>query len=239
VAGSAPNELSRGELRQQRHFDVERNQYARAALVAPPVHTVLELERVVGVLRRVPIDGPVVDFGAGTGRLSLALAKQGYSVIAHDLSRSSLDVLDEVAEELGLLSVTTTDVWPEGEYSAVVGADVLHHVDMDEYVPRLRSLLRPGGKAVFSEPGALNPAWYVYLPARRAFRAETGIVKCTLWNLRRTFLQHGFADVSVTGLGVLPRVLFRSAGVCGRHDRLGNRPVLRWVAYRYVVEATA
>jgi hypothetical protein len=32
--------------------------------------------------------------------------------------------------------------------------------------------------------------------------------------------------------------LFRSSRACRRHDATGNLPVLRWFAYRYLIEAT-
>src|SRR5215213_5628000 len=77
------------------HFEQACNQYAREKLVNPPLHTKLELDRVVEVLRRASPapEGPVVDFRAGTGRLTLALAQAGYRVVAVDLSRSSLAIL--------------------------------------------------------------------------------------------------------------------------------------------------
>jgi hypothetical protein len=119
-----------------------------------------------------------------------------------------------------------------------VGADVLHHVNTDDHLPRIYELLRDGGKVVFSEPGALNLAWYVYLPLGHELRVEKGILTCTARGLRRMFEQHGFGDVRITGIGLLPRPLFRqSAAACRWHDLVGNWPLLRWFAYRYIIEA--
>jgi hypothetical protein len=124
--------------------------------------------------------------------------------------------------------------------SAVVGADVLHHVDLEEWLPRLHALLAPGGKAAFSEPGGMNPAWYPFLAARGDFRIEKRIIRSNIATLQRGFSRHGFRNVTITGVGLAPRPLlgFRP-GVCRRHDSLGNIPGLRWFAYRYLVEATA
>jgi SAM-dependent methyltransferase len=182
----------------------------------------------------------VVDFGSGTGRLTIAVARAGYRVIAVDLSRASLDVLDGITADLGLGNVQTSTSVPEGRVDAVVGADVLHHVDLDEWLPRLHAILVPGGKAVFSEPGGLNPTWYLYVAALGHLRVEKRLLRNNLATLGRKFSRSGFGEVKITGVGLAPRPLlgFRPS-VCRRHDSCGNIFVLRWFAYRYLVEATA
>ena len=122
----------------------------------------------------------------------------------------------------------------------MVGADVLHHVDLDVYLPRVRASLASGGRVVFSEPGAMNPAWYLYLAARRELRTERRITSSTRPGLRAALIRHGFVDVRITGVGLVPRPFAGwSARVCGWNDRLGDVPLLRSFAYRYLVEASA
>lgn len=128
-------------------------------MIAPPLHTVQELDGVLGAMASVPLDRPIIDFGAGTGRLTIALARTGYSVLAVDISESSLAVLAQVALDLGLPGVHRSASLPTGGvYGAAVGADVLHHVDLDDVLPRLHALLEDGGRIVFTEPGGSNPA---------------------------------------------------------------------------------
>jgi 2-polyprenyl-3-methyl-5-hydroxy-6-metoxy-1,4-benzoquinol methylase len=226
------------ELRQERYFEDERHRYPAASIVSPPVHTELELGHILDAVRGARDRGPVVDFGAGTGRLTIALARAGYPVVAVDLSRASLRELEDLAAQLALPNVDVATDLPDGPVLAVVGADVLHHVKLSVYLPRIHRMLRDGGVAVFSEPGALNPAWYVYLPLQHDIRVEKRIVTCNLATLRRSFRRHGFRNVSITGLGVLPRPLFGfRRGACRRHDRVGNWPGARWFAYRYIIRA--
>jgi 2-polyprenyl-3-methyl-5-hydroxy-6-metoxy-1,4-benzoquinol methylase len=231
--------LSPHESRQCRYFDHPRNQYSRSALIDPPLHTAVELQRVVGELQDIAPSTRVIDFGAGTGRLSLALARAGFRVLAVDLSRSSLAVLETVARQLELHGIETATRLPaDGAAAAVVGADVLHHVRLQDYLPRIHEALAPGGRIVFSEPGALNPAWYVYLPLSHGLRVEARIVTCNLPTLRRSLRRHGFRDIRITGVGILPRpLLATSVRTCQLHDAMGQWPVLRWFAYRYMITA--
>ncbi len=200
------------------------------------------MKRVLDALTGIPTgsDRPILDFGAGTGRLSIALARAGYPVLAVDISEASLATLHELAVSLGLDSIETSTAFPEhGTFSGVVGADVLHHVDLDEYVPKLYGVLSKGGKAVFTEPGALHPFWYAYLSIFYDMRVERRIVHSNLYTLRRTFERYGFRDVKISGVGVMPRPLFGwSNAACQLHDRAGNLPIVRWFAYRYLIEAT-
>jgi cyclopropane fatty-acyl-phospholipid synthase-like methyltransferase len=224
---------------QKRYFDAATHQYPRAAILEPPRHTALEIQGVLDRLEGVPAGAQVVDFGSGSGRLSIPLAKAGYSVLAVDVSERSLDVLVAISRDLGLQAIQTATTFPSrGRFPAIVGADVLHHVNLDEYLPRIHDLLSERGKVVFSEPGALNPAWYVYRALFHDLRVERRILACNLRGLRRTFERHAFRDVRITGIGVLPRPLFRaSATACRWHDMAGNWPLLRWFAYRYLIEA--
>lgn len=221
------------------YFDVESNQYARAAVLQPPLHTKLELETVLDRLAGLETGTQVADFGAGTGRLSIPLARVGYAVLAVDISDRSLDALRGIASHAGLDGIETVRELPcAGRLPAIVGADVLHHVDLGECLPRIRASLRSDGRVVFSEPGALNPAWYPFLLLRHDLRIERRIVYNHVWGLRRAFERHGFCDVRIAGLGLLPRPLFRfRESICRRNDAAGNMRVLRWFAYRYIVEA--
>lgn len=225
---------------QQAHFDKDQHQYALDAIEHPPLHTKLEMEGVVKAMRGVPLDGTVLDFGAGTGRISIALAKEGHHILAVDISETSLADLRDVAERFHLPMIDTATTLPHDEkFAAIVGGDVLHHIRMDEFLPQFHDLLDDGGRIVFTEPGAMNPVWYPYLAVVTDLRVERRMVFNNLWTLRRQLRRHGFQAIDIRGVGLLPRSLLGwSERACRLNDRLGDLPFLRWFAYRYLIVAT-
>jgi 2-polyprenyl-3-methyl-5-hydroxy-6-metoxy-1,4-benzoquinol methylase len=227
-------------MRQEDFFNIEQHQYAQALVASPPLHTSNEINSIIERLRQHPGIESIVDFGAGSGRLTIPLLRQRYSVLAVDVSDRSLDNLRSLAAQLSLPSPRTTHhLPPHTKFDAVVGTDVLHHVDLDSQLPALHDALREGGRLVFSEPGGFNPTWYVYLPLTAPWQIERGVRKCTYRNLKRKLELHGFSDVSISGLGLLPRPFFNwSARLSTLNDALGNLPLVRLFAYRYIIEAS-
>jgi 2-polyprenyl-3-methyl-5-hydroxy-6-metoxy-1,4-benzoquinol methylase len=228
-------------MRQEDFFDIEAHQYAQALVVRPPLHTSNEINAVISRLQRHPGIESIVDFGAGSGRLTIPLLRHRYSVLAVDVSDRSLDNLRLLAERLSLPPPgTTRDLPRHTRFDAVVGTDILHHVDLDHQLPVLHDALRDGGRLVFSEPCGLNPTWYVYLPMTAPWHIERGVRQITYRNLKRKLGSSGFGDISITGLGLLPRPFFNwSPRLSKLNDKLGNLPLVRLFAYRYIIEAGA
>jgi 2-polyprenyl-3-methyl-5-hydroxy-6-metoxy-1,4-benzoquinol methylase len=183
----------------------------------------------------------IVDFGAGSGRLTIPLLQMGYEVCSVDISTQSLQALTQKARDAGVAKRLTTanDLDQKGSADMIVGTDILHHVDHDEYFPKLFNTLRDGGTMVFSEPNALNLAWYIYLPIFYSWSVEHGVMTGSYANLMKQLKMHHFTDRRIVGMGLLPRPFFNfSRSVLKLHDRLGDVPVLRTFAYRYMVSAT-
>jgi 2-polyprenyl-3-methyl-5-hydroxy-6-metoxy-1,4-benzoquinol methylase len=224
---------------QKEHFDAAHHQYDPDSILSPPRHTVQELHDLVESLSDIPKDQPILDFGSGTGRVSIALARAGHRVLAVDISQASLDRLQDIAAQLEITSIETATAIPAGrQFPAIVGADVLHHVNLDEFLPLFHAHLAPGGKLAFSEPNGFNPAWYIYLPFASTIRAEWRVVLTTIPILTRQLKRAGFEDIRLTGKGVLPLPLISwSDRASAAHARMGDLPLLRWVAYRYLVQA--
>lgn len=230
--------MPRDASQQKTHFDSERNQYSLEALINPPLHTRLEEQRVVDAVAHLPQNAKVLDFGAGTGRISIAMAKAGRPVIAMDISEDSLAKLEAVAAQLKLNGISTTRTLPMAELDAIVGADVLHHVPLGEILPQLHVALKPGGMLVFSEPGGFHPFWYAYQTLRRAMWIERRTVTINRLWLPRQLEAAGFTDIELRGVGLLPRPIANIHPKLVRwNDDLATLPVLRWFAYRYLITA--
>lgn len=227
------------QLRKQRiFFNHLKHQYRRERILHSPLHTQLEIAEILGRLKR-PGAGPVADFGAGSGRVTIPLLQKGYTVYAIDVSEKSLNSLRSIAQKLKCCSFFTAHTFPSGrQFAAIVGADILHHVNLDETLPRIYDALLPRGRAVFSEPCAFNIAWYIYLSFFSDWSVEKGILHCRYFHLIRKFKTHGFRTVSIHGFGFLPTPLFNwSKKLCVFNNRLGDLPILKLFAYRFIIEA--
>lgn len=226
--------------KQQLFFDIDKHQYSLALIKNPPLHTRLEINTIMEKLPNLNRNSVIIDFGSGSGRVTIPLLQKGFSVLSIDVSSKSLSSLKKVAKDLALKKLKTANTLPNNvRFKAIVGADILHHIELDAYLPRLYHLLQEKGRAIFSESAGLNVSWYIYLPFFYSWDVEKGIMACTYFNLKRKFKKYGFKNVQISGLGLLPRPLFKwSEKLCKLNDSLGNLPLFKFFAYRYIIEAT-
>ncbi len=93
----------------------------------------------------------VLDFGAGTGNLTLHLLELGAEVVAADVSSKSLDLLKGKISECGdcvvvLCNGTDLAMFQEQTFDMVVTYSVLHHVpDYQTIVREFSRVLKRGG----------------------------------------------------------------------------------------------
>jgi 2-polyprenyl-3-methyl-5-hydroxy-6-metoxy-1,4-benzoquinol methylase len=221
---------------QLKHFEKNENQYNPDLILKPPVHTKLEIEKIIKLMSDLD-KGRIVDFGAGTGRLTIPLAESGFNVIAVDISQKSLKLLEKTAENLSLKIVTSTNLEKHKPYDAVVGCDVLHHINMNFILRNINKALNRRGVIVFSEPGAFNISWYLYFLIRGDLSYEKGVINCSYFNLARVIRNAGFKKIEIKGLGFFPRVFMQNERLCRFNDWLGDLPIIKLFAYRYIIKA--
>jgi cyclopropane fatty-acyl-phospholipid synthase-like methyltransferase len=110
----------------------------------------------------------VLDFGCGTGLLTLALQPHVRSVTGADTSPGMLAVLEQKVRELGLESVRSCRLDQSGALAAagpfdlITSSMALHHVkDVDGLFAQLRTVLREGGHVALAdldtEDGSFHP----------------------------------------------------------------------------------
>ena len=126
-----------------------------ARLAALPQATVVSLLRLTG-------DETVVDYGAGTGIYTVAVAAavpDGRVIAVEALPRLAemlrAKITPELVERLDLVETDTNSVpAPDGVADRVVMVDVLHHLyDQPEAFAEVTRLLRPGGLFVVVDWG--------------------------------------------------------------------------------------
>ena len=108
-----------------------------------------------------------LDYGAGTGLLTLALAARVRRVLAVDSSAGMLAVLAEKARAGGFANVETwhadfaNDPLPAGPFDLVASAMTLHHVaDVEGLLRKFHALLAPGGRVALADLDAEDGSFH-------------------------------------------------------------------------------
>jgi 2-polyprenyl-3-methyl-5-hydroxy-6-metoxy-1,4-benzoquinol methylase len=103
----------------------------------------------------------LLECGCGTGIFTKSLALSGASITAVDISPDLLRKAQGTCSDLDVTFLQAnledpTNI-PENYFDAICGVSVLHHLDVAQALPKLRSKLKRHGKFAFSEPNILNP----------------------------------------------------------------------------------
>jgi SAM-dependent methyltransferase len=105
------------------------------------------------------------------------------------------------AAQVTFLEKRFEDCEVDGPFDAIIGSSILHHLDIDQSIEKIKALLKHGGRMSFAEPNMLNPQVYLerkfhYLPMF-AYTSpdETAFVR---WKLAAKLRQAGFRDITVT-----------------------------------------
>jgi asparagine synthase (glutamine-hydrolysing) len=101
----------------------------------------------------------VLDFGCGSGKNSVLLARRGASVIAMDISEPIIRVArqrlqaNSVSRNVRFLGGSAHSI-PLADESVdlVFGIAILHHLELNLVSREVFRILRPGGRAIFQEP---------------------------------------------------------------------------------------
>jgi SAM-dependent methyltransferase len=110
--------------------------------------------------------GRILEYGCGTGSHAFALADRGAVVTGIDISNTAIELArsrgyppDNPRFELGNAEELR---FPDRTFDLVCGTSILHHLDIARAVRELKRVLKPGGRGVFYEPVAYNPAVNLY-----------------------------------------------------------------------------
>jgi SAM-dependent methyltransferase len=95
-----------------------------------------------------PVGQPtrVVDLGAGTGKLTAALARLGAEVTAVEPDPAMRAELRRILPEVRTLAGRAEEIpVPDGSADAVLAGQAMHWFDMDKALPEITRVLAPGG----------------------------------------------------------------------------------------------
>lgn len=110
----------------------------------------------------------LLDIGCGLGEASVYFAIQGAKVTSSDLSEGMLDATLRLASINGVnikvhLSSAEDLMFPlEEKFDIIYAGNLLHHVDIEETIIRIKPHLEEGGMFVTWDPLAYNPIINVY-----------------------------------------------------------------------------
>ena len=110
----------------------------------------------------------LLDVGCGLGEASVYFAMLGADVTSSDLSQGMLDVTTRLALANGasvkqhIASAEDMQLPPEAKFDVIYSGNLLHHVDIEETISRIKPHLAEGGMFVTWDPLAYNPAINVY-----------------------------------------------------------------------------
>ena len=134
-----------------------------AKYVNPPADTLFHLEYAFHLLGDVG-GQQVLEYGSGWGENTIILARLGAEVHALDISPELIAINRRRMQVNGVTSGVRFSVasayeapCPDGSVDVVFGMAILHHLDLDRAAREVYRVLRPGGRAIFSEPMRSSP----------------------------------------------------------------------------------
>ena len=147
----------------------------------------------------VPAGSRVLEFGAGSGAMSLRLDDAGYRVTASDLFAESFKP-GHVPFVAADLNAPFARQWPDG-FDAVMALEIVEHLENPRHMLRqIRALLPEGGRLVLSTPNIANPVSQALFLRRGEFqwfrdvdyREQGHITPQSPWMLEKAFAEAGF-----------------------------------------------
>jgi len=94
----------------------------------------------------------MLEIGCGTGAFSRLLAKRAGQVIAIDLSPKMIEIFQQQSGQCTNIDFQIADIlsweFPVEQFDAIVSIATVHHLPLENLLPRLKAALKPGGKLV-------------------------------------------------------------------------------------------
>ncbi|MDI6808670.1 MAG: class I SAM-dependent methyltransferase [Candidatus Eisenbacteria bacterium] len=177
---------------EKRDFDKEASEWDEI-----PGHVKLASDIAAAMSRHVPLSTTmdVLDFGCGTGLLTLPWARQVRSITGVDSSQGMLDVFAAKAAKQGFANIKTLhldldkDETLTGKYDLIVSSMTLHHIrNIKSLLHQFHGVLVPSGLLCLADLDLEDGQFHRDNSGVFHFGFERGV-------LRRAFVDAGFDDV--------------------------------------------
>jgi SAM-dependent methyltransferase len=103
------------------------------------------------LLKQLPLPcESVLDLGCGMGEFSRLVAERADRVVAIDLSPNMITIAKQRSRQTNI-SFQVADIlnWhPVEQFEAIVSIATVHHLPLEDLLPKLKAALKPGGKLV-------------------------------------------------------------------------------------------
>lgn len=224
---------------QVKHFNSDNNQYLSDKIFNPPPHVQDELNTIILLIKKNSQKRKIVDFGSGNGRLTIPLLKNGFTVTSVDISNKSLLNLQYNAVKINKQKQLKTRLALPENSNVICGTDILHHVKLKNYFPLFYKSLSKDGLLIFSEPNIINIGWIFFITIFLDWNIEKGIVQINYFNLVKQLRLVGFKNIKIIGLFLFPPMLFNKINFLRKINLfLGDLPILKLFAFRYIITAS-
>lgn len=213
--------------------------YSSDKVLNPPDHVEAEILRLIDHVKNKIKSGQIIDFGAGTGRLTIPLLLNGYSVYAIEIDKKSISELVKSAELTGKINkLKIFNKMPGIKYQLIAGSDILHHLDLNHYLDFFYLHLEKNGSIIFSEPNPWHILWWLFIFLKLDWRQEKGLIHCSYLGLKSQLKKTGFKNIKISGFGLLPPQFFSGNKLLSKFNYfLGDLPLFKVFAYRLFFEA--
>jgi ubiquinone/menaquinone biosynthesis C-methylase UbiE len=169
--------------------------------------TRVELARAIGasIYKTIDLqpDWRVLDYGAGTGLVTLSIQPFVESIDAVDLSAGMLDMLAKKVASAGISNVATRqwdlekEPYPVADFDLVVSSMTLHHLrNVPLVFSRLAALLKPGGWLAVADLDSEDGSFHG--PTNDVFHHGFDRSQISKW-----LDEAGFAQVSLTNAHIM------------------------------------
>lgn len=119
----------------------------------------------------------VLELGCGAGEAAIYFAKKGAKVVATDISKGMLEVVQKVAKKHKVILETQQCLshrlpFEDESFDIVYAANLLHHIELEPTLMEVKRVLKKGGVFISWDPLHHNPIINIYRHIAKDVRTD-------------------------------------------------------------------